>query len=86
MKYGYIEYGNLKPEWMPPTEGLKKEMARVKEDAEKKGFTMKYWGHPYGVTENIVVVYKSEKGLDEYFGLGLNAPFTGSRTNLVTIP
>ena len=86
MKYGYIVYGNLNPEWLTTTEDLKKEMERVKEEAEKKGFNMKYWGHPYGVSENIVVVYKSEKGLDAYFNLGLNNPFTGSRTNQVIIP
>jgi hypothetical protein len=86
MKYGYIVYGNLKPEWGPGAD-LKKEMARVKEDAEKNGFTMKYWGHPYGVSENIVVVFKSEKGLDEYFSwIPKNYPFTGTRTNLVIIP
>ncbi len=39
-----------------------------------------------GVSENIVVVFKSEKGLDAYFNFGLNYPFTGSRTNLVPIP
>jgi len=86
MKYGYIVYGNLKPGWLTPTKDLKKEMERVKEEAEKQGFKMKYWGHPFGVSENIVVVYKSEKGLDAYFNLDLNYPFTGSRTNLVTIP
>ena len=85
MKYGYIIYGNLKPEWGPDEE-LKKEMERVKAEAEKKGFTMKYWGHPFGVSEDIVVVYKSEKGLDEYFLLNQDAPFTGSRTNQVIIP
>lgn len=86
MKYGYIVYGNLNPEWLSTTEDLKKEMERVKEEAEKKGFKMKYWGHPYGVSENIVVVYKSEKGLDAYFNLGLNNPWTGARTNQVIIP
>ena len=87
MKYGYIVYGNLKPEWLPLAEDLKKEMERVKEDAEKHGFKMKYWGHPYGVSETIVVVYKSEKGLDAYFNWpNKNYPFTGSRTNLVIIP
>ena len=86
MKYGYIVYGNLKPEW-GPGEDLKKEMERVKEDAEKHGFKMKYWGHPYGVSEDIIVVYKSEKGLDAYFNwTPKNYPFTGTRTNLVTIP
>ncbi len=85
MKYGYIAYGNMKPEWGAGEE-LKKEMERVKEEAEKKGFHMKYWGHPYGVSEDIVVVYKSEKGLDQFFGMGLNPPFTGVRTDLVIIP
>ena len=87
MKYGYIVYGNLNPEWLQdPTKDLKKEMERVKEEAEKKGFHMKYWGHPYGVSENIVVVYKSEKGLDEYFNMGINNPYTGARTDIVSIP
>jgi hypothetical protein len=86
MKYGYIVYGNLEPGWLTPTKDLKKEMERVKEEAEKKGFNMKYWGHPYGVSENIVVVYKSEKGLDAYSNLGINTPYTGARTDLVTIP
>ena len=87
MKYGYIVYGNMKPEWeAAAAEDLKKEMERVKEEAKKKGFHMKYWGHPYGVSENIVVVYKSEKGLDEYFNMGINNPYTGARTDLVSIP
>ncbi len=85
MKFGYIVYRNLKPEW-GSGEDLGKEMERVKEDAEKHGFKMKYWGHPYGVSEEIVVVYKSEKGLDAYFDWDKNYPFTGSRTNLVIIP
>jgi hypothetical protein len=38
------------------------------------------------VSENIVVVYKSEKGLDAYHNLGLNNPYTGSRTVQVIIP
>ena len=86
MKIGYITYGNLRPEWLTPAKDLKKEMERVKGEAEKKGFKMKYWGHPYGVSENIVVLYKSEKGLDAYHNLGLNNPYTGSRTVQVIIP
>jgi hypothetical protein len=85
MKYGYIVYGTLKQDW-GAGEDLKKEMERVKEEAEKKGFNMKYWGHPYGVSENIVVVYKSEKGLDAYFNMGVSNPWTGARTNQVIIP
>ena len=85
MKYGYIVYGVLKPDW-GAGEDLKKEMERVKGEAEKKGFKMKYWGHPYGVSENIVVVYKSEKGLDAYFSMGVTNPWTAARTNQVIIP
>jgi hypothetical protein len=61
-------------------------MARVKEEAEKKGFKMMYWRHPYGVSENMVVLYKSEKGLDAYFNLGITYPYSGTRTNQVIIP
>ena len=85
MKYGYIVYGNLKPEFRPG-ENLNKKMERVKEEAEKKGFHIKYWGHPYGVSEDIVVVYKSEKGLDAFSNMGINNPYTGARTDLVIIP
>ena len=86
MKYGFIVYGNLKPE-IRPGEDLNKVMERVTADAEKNCFKMKYWGHPYGVSEDIVVVYKSEKGQDEYISCApRNDPFTGSRTNLVIIP
>ncbi len=85
MKYGFIVYGNLKPE-IRPGEDLNKVMERVKADAEKNGFKMKYWGHPYGVSENIVVVYKSEKALDAYFGMGVDTPWSGDRTDLVIIP
>jgi len=85
MKFGYIVYGNLKPDW-GAGEDLKKEMERVKEETEKKGFKMMYWGHPYGVSENMVVVYKSEKGLDAYHNLGITYPYSGTRTNQVIIP
>ena len=40
-------------------------MDRYKEHAEKHGFHMKYWGHPYGMSENIVAVFTSEKALGE---------------------
>ncbi len=85
MNYGYIVYGNMRPEWGPSAD-LKKEMERVKAEAGKRGFEMKYWGHPYGVSENIVVVYKSEKGLDAYFSMGVAYLWTGARTRQVIIP
>jgi phage-related protein len=87
MKFGYIAYGKMKPEWLQAsTEDRKKEMDRVKTEAEKHGFKMMYWGHPYGVSENIVVVYQSEKGLDAYFNLNVNAPYGDTRTDLAVTP
>ena len=87
MKFGYIAYGKMKPEFMQASaEERKKEMDRVKEEAYKHGFKMMYWGHPCGVTENIVVVYKSEKTLGAYFNVNIALPYTDTRTNLIVIP
>ena len=83
MTYAFVSFAYLKQEWMGKFgDPLNKEMARVKEEAEKKGFHMKYWGHPYGVAENIMVVYVSEKGLDDYHNMGVDAPYSGNRTVL----
>ena len=87
MKFGYIAYGKMNPEFLQISpEDRKKKMEKLKEEAEKKGFKMMYWGHPYGVSENIVVVFKSEKTLDAYFGMGVSFPYTDTRTDLVVIP
>ena len=59
MKFGYIAYGKMNQELIQASpEERKKEMDRLKADAKKHGFKMMYWGHPYGVSENIVVVFK----------------------------
>ena len=86
MKFGYIAYGKMNPELRGSPEDRKKEMDRVKTEAEKHGFEKKYWGHPYGVSENIVAVFKSEKTLDAYFGMNIGLPFTDTRTNIIVIP
>jgi hypothetical protein len=84
MKYAYICYANLNPEWFEKMDELPAEMDRYKEHAEKHGFQMKYWGHPYGISENIVSVFKSEKELGEWqkMNQAFTAPYTGSRTIL----
>ena len=86
MQYGYVSYAYMKPELMGQLEALAKEMASYKEHAEKHGFHMKYWGHPYGVAENIMVVFKSENGLGEFMKMNQasNRPYTGDRTVLAT--
>ncbi len=84
MKYGYIAYGNMLPEWFAKMDKLPAEMDRFKEHAEKHGFHMKYWGHPFGTSENIVVVFKSEKDLGGLMKMNQSTtlPYDGTRTIL----
>ena len=52
--------------------------------AEKHGFHMKYWGHPYGVSETMMVVFKSEKDLGGWqkMNQSFTNPNDGARTIL----
>jgi hypothetical protein len=89
MKFGYISYGKSAPAFQALTpEERKKEFEKIGKEAEKLGLKMLIWGHPFGVSENIVCVFKSEKGLDAYFELltTIDLPYTDSRTNMVAIP
>ena len=87
MKFGYISYGKSTPAFQALTpEERKKEFEKIGKEAEKVALKILFWGHPFGVSESIVVVYESEKGLDTYFGMVLQAPWTDSRTNIVVIP
>jgi len=87
MKFGYITYGKMKPGQKP--EERTKEFAKLKDEAAKYGFHQQFWGHPFGVSESIVVVYESEKGVDTYtkflVAMREELPYTDARTNIVTI-
>lgn len=86
MKYGYVVYANLKSQ--ENLDELPAEMDRIKEQAKSHGFHMKYWGHPYGVSESIMVVYKSEKALGEFMKMttDITVPFDTARTILASKP
>ena len=88
MKYGYVSYAYMKTDVMTDRDAMDKEMARVKEHAENHGFHMKYWGHPFGVAENIMVVFKSEKALGEFMAMNqaTDLPYNGQRTILAARP
>ncbi len=87
MKYGYIQYGNMTPEmWKLSAEERNRKMEEAKKDAEKKGFKMLMWGHPFGVSEEIVVIYESDKPLSAMFETPLPSVLTAGRTNLVACP
>ena len=76
MKYGYIAFGKMKPE------------LTVKTVAEKHEIQIKMYGFPYGVSENFVAVYASDKGLDNYqnFSMEADLPYTDTRTHQLTTP
>ena len=88
MKYGYITYAKMLPEWGEKYDKLPAEMDRYKAHAEKSGFHMKYWGHPYGVSEDIIVMFKSEKDLGAWqiMNQAYAPPFSGQRTTLAARP
>ena len=88
MRHGFIVYGNLKPEFnKKPLYEIHKVMDEVKKVAEKHEIEIKMYGLPYGVSEDFVVVYESEKGLVNYhkFGTEADLPYTNTRTNQVSI-
>ena len=87
MKYGYIQYGNMSQElWKLSPEQRNKKMEEYKAVAEKQGWKMVMWGHPFGVSENIVVVYETPKPLSAIFEDKLLSIMTNGRTDIVAIP
>ena len=88
MRHGFIAYGNLKPEFITkPLDEIHKVMKEVEKIAEKHDIEIKMYGLPYGVSEDFVVVYESEKGLVNYYNFGIeaNLPYANTRTNQVSI-
>ena len=84
MKWRYaITYGKMKPGWT--SESIEKDMAKFKADVEKAGLKLVFWGHPYGVSENIIAVLDVGGDMNNYLKLaGVSSPYTDSRTNFVT--
>lgn len=83
MKWRYaITYGYMKPDMTG--EQLVKDFAKYKAEVEKIGVKIVFWGHPFGVSENIVVVLDLGGSMDDYLKIvTISEPFTNSRTNLV---
>jgi len=84
MKWRYaITYGKMRPGWT--LEQIEKDMAKYKADVEKGGVKLVFWGHPYGVSENLVVVFDIGGNMDAYLKatMGATAPYTDSRTDFV---
>ena len=48
---------------------------------------MVLWGHPFGVNENLVIVYESSKGVENYNNMVLDDQnvYTDSRTTVTVL-
>lgn len=65
-------------------EQLEKEIDKLKTDIEKMGMKLVLWGHPFGVAENIVVVFDVGGKMEKYLKMaGYKTPYTGARTDFV---
>lgn len=81
MKYTYITFGQPNAKYYElESSGRLKIMSEVREKAKKMGFEMDVFGSPYGTTEGIVVIWKSDKHLDEFTVNGLIPYWHETRT------
>jgi len=82
MKWRYaVSYGKMKPGWT--TEQIEKDMEKYKAEVEKAGVKLVFWGHPLGVSENIMAVYDVGKTMDNWLKIMATAPYTDTRTHFV---
>ena len=84
MKWKYaITYGKVKLGWT--FDQIAKDMAKYKEEVEKKGLKLVFWGHPYGVSEGMVTVLDVEGHMDAYANINVSGPWTEGRTDFVMV-
>ncbi len=82
MKY-YVTYGSWNQKLMDAGgDAIQKAMEEWTKKMEEVGLKVLFWGVPYGVSENAIVVTKG--AVDDYLKLApLSSPYTASRTNMV---
>ena len=82
MKYTYITFGQPLEEMMAWTpEEWKMNMANLKEKAKKeRDVHMDFWGSPWGTTEGVVIIWKSDKPLSVFAGVNGPLPWKETRT------
>jgi hypothetical protein len=89
LRHGFIAYGKAKPDLFKMSgEELAEEMERLVEKAGRFDLVLHMWGFPYGVDDDLVVVYESEKGLENYMNYEIESelPYSNTRTTIVAIP
>jgi hypothetical protein len=87
LKYNYITYATMGSEYSAGLgmDKLRAKMDEYKAHAEKHGFEMTYWGHPYGVSEDILMIFNSEKALGDWQKMNMafgDLSISGQRTTL----
>jgi len=88
MGIGFITYAKMTSGFQAMSRPERTEaMERLKEQAARHGVHMLMWGHPYGVNENLVIVYESKKGAENYNNMVLDdqSIYTDSRTTIAVL-
>ena len=88
MRYAYISYCKGTSKFWGLTEKERvKALDGIKREAEKYGLRMVLRGEPYGVSEDIILVFESDKSLDTFnkFQNEAYQPFESGRTILVVL-
>ena len=89
MRYGFVAYAKAKPHLFEMgNEEIGEEMGKLAVMAKEYDIVMHMWGFPYGVDDDLLVVYESQKGLENYmnFEIATDLPYSNTRTTIVAIP
>ena len=80
IKY-FVTFGSWRPELFGD-DGIPKAMEEWKKKVEESGLKLKFWGAPYGTSEDSICVFKGT--VEDYNKLVfLQPPYTDSRTIMV---
>lgn len=83
-----MTYAKMTPEFQSKSRPDRaKAMDKLKEQAAEHGVHMLLWGHPFGVNENLVIVYESSKGVENYNNMVLDDQniYTDSKTTIAVL-
>ncbi|MBC8498043.1 hypothetical protein H8D40_03580 [Candidatus Bathyarchaeota archaeon] len=88
MGVGFITYAAMTPEFQVMSRPERAAaMERLKGQAAEHDVHMLMWGHPYGVNENLIIVYESGKGVENYNNMVLDDQnvYVDSRTTVAVL-
>ena len=89
MRHGFVAYAKAKPHILEMSnEEIIEEMRILACKAKEYDIDMHMWGFPYGVDDDLLIVFESQKGLENYmnFEISTDLPYSNTRTTIVAIP